>query len=47
MTNANTLYASFVKAETVYRARRIHDDLVGRHETARIRTRSRRRRASA
>jgi hypothetical protein len=46
MTNANTLYASFAKAESVYRAQRIHEDIVGRHGTGRLRGRSRRRRAS-
>ncbi|MDH2415419.1 hypothetical protein [Nocardioides sp. CER19] len=43
MSNANTLYASFVKAEATYRAQRIRDDIVGRHETARFRSRRRRR----
>lgn len=47
MTNANILYASFVKAETAYRAQRIHDDIVGRHRAARLRGLSRRSRASA
>jgi hypothetical protein len=43
MTNANILYTSFVKAESAYRAQRIHDDIVGRHRSARLRSRSRRR----
>jgi hypothetical protein len=47
MTNANTLFASFAKAEAVYRAQRIHDDIVGRRVTGRAAGRPRRRRASA
>lgn len=37
MTNANILYASFVKAESAYRAQRIREDIVGRHQKARLR----------